>query len=367
MEPRWNTHHRTTLQQSKENIMPSTPPHQTQSSIQERSTTDLSNEYLDAKRAAVEAVEIGRETLAESARQGEQLLHADEMANQTRFALDKSGRILRGMTWSGWFANLVSQDVKEEDYLNPKRPSTESLCQYEGISEIGSAAAQAIQNMQANLLVLEACETEEQRQMCIQVCDDMYTRAEQEVSKLHANGDSESLALVKRFLTDLSKLRGRLKACKRKKQWTSGVASKSADTKTPAKATAPNITNNNTKSGSIFAEQDEHLEFISQHLGELTDIAHSLHESFATQNQIVESLDGKSDEILDTSKMVTRRADRLIQKKVSLSFCIVVFGYSPVRYSLTTLFLVLDTTQTRILWQCRHSTFTQWTLYCRNQ
>ena len=312
--------------------MPSTPPHPPPaSSIQESLTTDTRNEYLEAKRAAVEAVEIGRETLAESARQQEQLQHADAMADQTRFALDKSGRVLRGMTWSGWLANLVSQDVKEEDYLNSQTPSTEFLCQYEGISEIGSAAAQAIQNMQANLLVLEACETEEQRQMCIQVCDDMYTRAAQEVSKLHSNGDAESLALVKRFLTDLSKLRGKLKAYKRNKQLTSTVASKSlaaSKSGSAKRADAPNNKNNNNGklTDSVFAEQDEHLEFISQNLGELTNIAHSLHESFAVQGEIVESLDEKSDEILDKSKMVTRRADRLIQKKVSSSCHVYIFS-----------------------------------------
>jgi hypothetical protein len=284
----------------------STPPRQSQ----QESLNDIQEEYLDAKRAAVEAVEIGRETLAESARQREQLQNAESMADQTRFALDKSGRILRGMTWSGWFANLVSKDIREEDYLHQNQP-TESLCKYDDVPNVGSAAAQAIQNMQANLLVLEACETDEQRQMCVQVCDDMYTKAAQEVSKLHSNGDETSLALVKRFLTDLSKLRGRLKADKRNAKSKSGALAKEA-------ALSPNVVEKN----SVVAEQDEHLEFISQNLGELTNIAHSLHESFATQGRIVDSLDEKADEILDKSKMVTRRADRLIQKKVnSCCYC----------------------------------------------
>lgn len=287
----------------------------TQQQSQESLNASREEEYLDAKRAAVEAVDIGRETLAESARQGEQLQNADRMADQTRFALDKSGRILRGMTWPGWFSNLVSKDIKEEDYLHEEQnKATEALCCYEDVPEIGSDAAQAIQNMQANLLVLEACETEEQRQMCIQVCDDMYTKAAQQVSKLNSNGDDVSLALVKRFLTDLSKLRGRLKACKRNVQSTPAVRSESTAS-TPVKEAA--IPPKPETKDPVFAEQDEHLEFMSQNLGELTNIAHSLHESFATQGRIVDSIDEKSDEILDKSKMVTRRADRLIQKKVS--------------------------------------------------
>jgi hypothetical protein len=220
------------------------------------------------------------------------------------------------MTWSGWFANLVSKDIKEEDYLAmEKNKPAEALCAYEDVPEVGSPAAQAIQNMQANLLVLEACETDEQRQMCLQVCDDMYTKAAKEVSRLHSNGDDVSLALVKRFLTDLSKLRGRLKACKKRMQRSKSSAVESNTVaSTPAKESAP--LPQQTKD-PVMAEQDEHLEFISQNLGELTDIAHSLHESFATQSKLVGSLDDKSDEILDKTKMVIRRSDRLIQKKVS--------------------------------------------------
>ena len=283
---------------------------------QESLNASREEEYLDAKRAAVEAVEVGRETLAEASRQGEQLQNADRMADHTRFALDKSARILRGMTWSGWFANLVSKDIKEEDYLAvEKNKPTEGLCAYEDVPEIGSQAAQAIQNMQANLLVLEACETDEQRKMCVHVCDDMYEKAAKEVSKLHSNGDDLSLSLVKRFLTDLSKLRGRLKACKKKMQQSRSTApnSTSADL-SPAKES---VSSPQQTKDPVMAEQDEHLAFISQNLGELTNIAHSLHETFATQSKLVDSLDEKSDEILDKSKMVIRRSDRLIQKKVS--------------------------------------------------
>lgn len=292
---------------------------------QDQENAARKEEYLDAKRAAVEAVEVGRETLAESVRQGEQLQHADRLADQTRFALDKSGRVLRGMTWSGWFANLVSKDIKEEDYLRvEKNTATEALCSYEDVAETGLHAAQAIQNMQANLLVLEACETDEQRQMCVQVCDDMYTKATKEVSKLHANGDAVSLELVKRFLEDLSKLRGRLKACKRRMQQHPTKSTSETSFSTPVKKESGAALPVQQQAGlknPLLAEQDEHLEFISQNMSELTNIAHSLHESFATQGRIVDSLDEKSDEILDKSKMVIRRSDRLIQKKVSRMLC----------------------------------------------
>jgi hypothetical protein len=322
-------------------------------------------DYLQAKRAAVEAVEIGRETLAESSRQGEQLQNADKIADHTRFALDKSARVLRGMTWSGWFANLVSMDVKEEDYLNaPDKTPTESLLSYENVPEVGSRAAQAIQNLQANLLVLEACETDEQRITCVQVCDKMYTKAAQEVSQLHANGDDTSLGLVKRFLIDLSTLRGRLKACKRRIQSAAKVESSSTPSSAPVKQPAAQTPSSLAKD-PIIAQQDEHLEFMSQNLGELSDIAHSLHESFANQSQLVDSLNEKSDDILGKTKMVTRRSDRLIQKKVSdiyndttsivLCFCVI--------YSNPLLFTVLDTCQKELTFLCSHSSRCDWTVY----
>ena len=299
---------------------PSHPKNTNSAAMADQSLNSLNasreEEYLAAKRAAVEAVETGRETLEESLRQGEQLQNADRMADHARYALDRSARVLRGMTWSGWFANLVSRDIKEEDYLNsPKKTPTESLLSYEDVPEVGSRAAQAIQNLQANLMVLEACETEEQHNTCVQVCDKMYMKAAKEVSQLHANGDDTSLGLVKRFLIDLSTLRGRLKACKRRIA-PSHVKTLSTPSNTPVKKPgAP--TQSNFAKDPVIAQQDEHLEFMSQNLGELSDIAHSLHESFANQSKLVDSLDEKTDEILDKTKMVTRRADRLIQKKVS--------------------------------------------------
>jgi hypothetical protein len=284
------------------------------------------------------------------------------MADHARFALDKSARVLRGMTWSGWFANLVSKDIKEEDYLNsPKKTPTESLLSYEDVPEVGSKAAQAIQNLQANILVLEACETDEQRLTCVQVCDKMYTKAAQEVSQLHANGDDTSLGLVKRFLIDLSTLRGRLKACKRR--ITSSYAeSSSTPSSTPVKKSGAQTPSPVAKD-PIIAQQDEHLEFMSQNLGELSDIAHSLHESFANQSKLVDSLDEKTDEILDKTKMVTRRSDRLIQKKVS--------NYSMIPSQLcessNPSFAVLDSSQKELPFLGSRSSCCHWKVYCRNQ
>jgi hypothetical protein len=66
----------------------------------------------------------------------------------------------------------------------------------------------------------------------------------------------------------------------------------------------------------VMGQQEVHLEAMSRHLGELGSLATNLNESMSRQSDTLETLDGKSDSMLFKSKMVTRRADRLLQKKV---------------------------------------------------
>ena len=270
-------------------------------------------EYLAAKRAAVEAVEIGQETLAESARQGEQLSNSEKLADQTQFALDKSARILRGMTWSGWFANLTSKNISEEDYFTKREQgsaATAMLRQYDNVPEEAQEAAQAIQNYYCNLQVFMTCETDEQRKTCRIICDNMYQKASTEISKLQATESEKTRDLLKQFLTDMSRLRERQKAYQRDTQ------SKSPGLTSSPKKVSVASASPKSPEDVIISEQDEHLDFLSKNLDDMHSIAHSLHESVSQQTKIIDSLDEKSDVITDKTRMVTRRTDRLIQKKV---------------------------------------------------
>jgi hypothetical protein len=62
-------------------------------------------------------------------------------------------------------------------------------------------------------------------------------------------------------------------------------------------------------------EQDDHLQKISACLTELGSIANSLQVGLSQQNETIESIDYKTENVLETSRMVSRRTDRLIQKK----------------------------------------------------
>jgi len=73
---------------------------------------EMDESNLEGQRSAAEAVASGQETLLKLAVQGEQIANAEETADSNKFLVDKSNRILKGMTWSGWFSNMFTPDIK---------------------------------------------------------------------------------------------------------------------------------------------------------------------------------------------------------------------------------------------------------------
>jgi hypothetical protein len=298
-----------------------------------RSRQELEEECFAARRAGNEAVLIGRETLEEATRQGEQLENAERMADETSYKLEKAGRVLRGMTWSGWVANMFAKELtfpganEEEKKENPNAgiPSV-----YENAPEPCRAAAQAVQNYHANLKVLATCETDEQTETCHLICENMYDVAIKEVAKLASEVElAEYRDFVFKLEKDLAGLKSRQDIRRRflerqqrekqqKRQYEEGrealSLSNNGDTKnTPVVVDVPSAS---PEINQALQFQNDHLDAISQNLDELGNIAVNLSETTDKHGAIVEALDAKSDDILDKSRMVTRRADRLIQKKV---------------------------------------------------
>lgn len=62
-------------------------------------------------------------------------------------------------------------------------------------------------------------------------------------------------------------------------------------------------------------KQDEHLDFIASNLGELGHLAQNLHEAVHMSNCTMDRLEDQSETILEQTKHVTRRADRLARHK----------------------------------------------------
>jgi hypothetical protein len=282
--------------------------------------SSFDEECLSAQRAGVEAVFVGRETLETAVQQGEQLENAEQMADETQHTLDKAGRLLRGMTWSGWMANIVTKNIgppPESKATDKGMSSSEGGPPrvYQNVPESCRATAQAIQNYHANVTVIEECETEEQKETCQIICDCMYTAAIQQLNLLEDKKEVESYRLE--FASHLAVLQnrqkhtqqrirglGQLNNSKATQDRTELLDSLGKKKASPGKANDPRL-----------LQQDQHLDTMSQTLGELGSIAHSLNSAIYGQHSTIDALDTKSDNVLEKSKQVTRRADRLIQKK----------------------------------------------------
>jgi len=254
-------------------------------------------DYLDAQRAAVEAIEVGRATLEEANRQGEQLSYAEKLADDTKSALEKSSRLLRGMTWSGWVQNMFSKEIIQR--------SGSSQIEYDEVPPFAQPAAQSIQNYQANLAVLEACETDEQRITCKLVCDDMFRSASQKIEGLSKENNP---GVIRQLSFDLQRLRARQNDFIDRCQETGvkGICQKGG------------IQQIDSDHSALSSVQNDHLNFLAGNLDELSTMAFSLNETFARQTKIVNSLEEKTEENYEKTKMVSRKANWIAQKKVSL-------------------------------------------------
>jgi len=285
---------------------------QRQQEVTTPTVSQVDDEYIDAQRATVEAVHIGRETLAQASRQGEQLDRAESIADDTQYTLDKAGRVLRGMTWSGWVANMFTAEVQhvsdqqgETSGVQKKIQARQPPRTYENIPDSCRPAAQAIQNYLINLDVLEACEEDEQRQTCMVVCDSMYEIATQHVNDLRNEDKDKIQGYLVQFQDDLASLRKRQSDALQSK--TSGSGSVTTN-QVMEEANGQTTTNQQKK-------QDEHLQFLAQNLEELGTIAQTMSETVSHQNLTMDRLESKSENILEQNKRVTRRADRLVQSK----------------------------------------------------
>ena len=280
--------------------------------LQQQTDEQREEEYLSAKRAAVEAIQVGRTTLEQSELQQEQLERAEALADETQYKLDKAGRILRGMTWSGWVANMFSKDSGPPPettvaQVNAKRRDPPDVYE-DNMPTACRPTAQAAQNYHANVKVLEACETNEQRDTCQTICESMYTEAVDQLNLLQANSNLDAYAL--QFAADIACLRNRQKISQARDR-----DLLKAQIGNPRVSTKEQSAKEQSPLDRRRAEQDEHLDFISQSLGELGNIATSINFSVNTTSETVERLDHKSESILEKSRMNTRRADRIIQKR----------------------------------------------------
>lgn len=263
----------------------------------------IPEQYLEAQRAAVEAVEVGRATSEAVERQGDQLKNADRLADQTKYALDQSTRVLKGMTWSGWVQNMFAPKLQAPD----NNLTSVAPIPLDEIPPFAEEAAEAIQTYRVNLMVLEACETNEQRQTCLMACNNMFDEASKQLNRLQVDNNP---TVVQRLSQELSKLHQHQNNVTQKQL----QLHKRATAETTASIISSSCVPKRHQVAQQQQQQEDHLNFLSSNLGELNIMASSLNEQMTQHNQIMTRLDVKSDDIHEQTRAVTRRADRMVQK-----------------------------------------------------
>ncbi|KAG1713263.1 hypothetical protein DVH05_000983 [Phytophthora capsici] len=71
-------------------------------------TLEWEQRHTQALRETAESLQMGRATAQTLSMQAEQLGRSERVVDETQATVDMSKRVLRGMTWSGWFYNKFS-------------------------------------------------------------------------------------------------------------------------------------------------------------------------------------------------------------------------------------------------------------------
>ena len=302
--------------------------------VGEASTLNREEEYRRAQISGTEAIMVGRETLETVVRQGEQLQRAEHMADDTVYTAEYANRLLRGMTWSGWLANKFSKPITCPEYRNQNvEASQESkrilkpLKQYETVPEVCIDATQSVQNYHLNLQVLEDCETEEQKETCRLICDNMYRQAIlkiAEILKESERNDNESSSEEENNYKDFASQLSEDLSCLRQRQFvlqqlSRGVSKTATSGDQKAKLFDSNAKKNEEQelsvSDKVIAQQEQHLNIMGDQIRELGYLASNISISAQQHAEMVDSLNTKSDDLYFKMNTMNRRTEQLIKNK----------------------------------------------------
>lgn len=301
----------------------------------------IQEENIAAQRSAAESIAISRATLEQALCQGEQLENVDKMQERQKYIVEKSGRIVRGMTWSGWMMNVFSKDVSPT--LN--KATSDAMKQQSSISReaVSHALVESdtkdippelwnqacmLQNLECNILLLEKCQSKEEFDTLLEICKSLNTAVKNslvDAADSHRRGSDK---LSTRSYQKLKNLESKFEQVE-DLQYTvvRNVTNKFAG-KVNARDELFHSNSNSFPSGSAWLktddskiqkridEQDEHLNILGKNIQELLHNGASIGTSLDQQNQLLEKLDAGADDIKERTKMVTRRADRLSHRSL---------------------------------------------------
>mmetsp|Transcript_1663 Transcript_1663/g.2499 ORF Transcript_1663/g.2499 Transcript_1663/m.2499 type:complete len:528 (+) Transcript_1663:235-1818(+) len=327
----------------------------------------LEAEYQSAQSAAAESVSIGRNVAESIARQGETLAHADIIADRNQYLLEKSARTLKGMTWSGWVANMFTSDVKAPPDMSE---TTERLVhRSESMNRIGGANPNntkrettattvnnlvsiseysqqefpqstrdlrtTVQNYHTHILLLQQCDSfDDQCKACLDVCTQLRQLAITSLDAFIPVSDREKRAIqwltnvvrtqletvYVRYLSNASNSRQPSASTSSSTPSHRNDAHRSElfDAHTSQHSTHVNNNNNTpdipTQHQMILQAQDAHLASLSPQIHELASLSKNIHSSLNDQNEVLDALEHKTEDLNEYTKSVIRKTDQLTRR-----------------------------------------------------
>jgi len=305
---------------------------------------DQQERYRETASCLAETVDIGRATAEQLHRQGEQLSNAETAAHQTEYLLDKSVRALKGMTWSGWFHNMLSNQVQFKSQSSHQSEEAfdvdtwvKRLCNIQKYLEHTTKfsesrdAVEAVQNYHLHVLLLhEHCTGRKEYISCLEACEKLQLQAQVALKDLrqatiqkHGTlpapiGETTSflaqnIALLKTINDHYRRTWLPYKAISQVEQHAS-KRDRLFDQKSD-KALIHTLSIQSSASDNIIFQQERHLESLIPQLDELAKLSSSIHNSLHEQTETVARLDQQSSQLIDKTNHVNRQTHAMIQRK----------------------------------------------------
>jgi len=327
-------------------------------------------EYINVQRAASEAITMGRDTVEISTAQTEQLQRCSDIMDRQKHILDTSSSLIKGMTWSGWFANLFSMRKQINLPKSMIRNGRQKIQERELSSSIDlnlnenygdkcdlKNITSALKNYHCHVLLLQQCQTSEQLDACMEICCSLHhavnfclTASSNIFSDVEKSTDLDKYKINKKKM--LNDLKSELTETEDLQyafysETTSLVSSPFCSTVTNTEQQKQQRleekrhdssiivagANRNVIDDSFFTpkegtsnanavqtrlmKQNDHLSIISGNLNELQQIGNAIGTSLDEQNEILEVMEDTSELLIQQTKMIVRKTDGLSYGLVS--------------------------------------------------
>jgi hypothetical protein len=203
-----------------------------------------------------------------------------------------------------------------------------------------------VQNYEFNVKLLEKCQNEEEFNTCLEICNSLCRSAQKVLEDVKSLQEKrmgydqdaptrQAIFKLQRKLTQVKELQRVMMEQKKNAKWKGGgtgnlqTSRQQEEYKTtfnkgaisnPKKSQPLWATTNDQALQQRILDQEEHIDALQENINELLHNGISMGVSLTQQNQLLEKLDSGADELREETKMITRRADRLVHRSVSIVY-----------------------------------------------